>query len=222
VPSKLGTILSKNRFLSQFGWADRSDTYGTTLEYRRFASDDKESFNDYVKALLAKKGMPAMSSGVRKRLRESVFEIFDNAVIHSETVDGVFACGQVFPTKRRLDFCVADAGIGIRENVRKRLGLDLAPAEAIQWALTGRNTTKTGAIPGGLGLKLLHEFITMNGGRLQIATEAGYWESKPGARDGLLRELPGRILGTVVNIEVDMSDSSSYMLSGEAETDNVF
>ena len=37
------------------------------------------------------------------------------------------------------------------------------------WATQGRNTTKRGPIPGGLGLKLLTEFIKLNEGRLQIA-----------------------------------------------------
>jgi len=35
-------------------------------------------------------------------------------------------------------------------------------------------------IPGGLGLKLLGEFINLNGGRLQIISDAGYWSLEKG------------------------------------------
>ena len=95
-----------------------------------------------------------MSAGLFRKLQESLYEIFSNAVIHSETRLGIYACGQFFPNKHRLDFTIVDLGIGIRENVRRKAGLDLTAPLAIAWAMEGKNTTKRGRIPGGLGLKL--------------------------------------------------------------------
>ena len=63
----------------------------------------------------------------------------------------------------QVSFSIADLGIGIRRNVKENTRLGLAPEDAIIWATKGRNTTKRGQI-----LKLLSEFIDLNGGRIQI------------------------------------------------------
>lgn len=161
-----------------------------------------------------------MSSGLLKRFRESVFEIFSNAVIHSLTKLGIFSCGQHFPARNRLDFSVADLGIGIRQNVKESVGLDLPPEEAIVWATEGRNTTKRGSIPGGLGLKLLREFISLNGGRIQIVSDAGYWSQEKDQT--FVTRFSHPFPGTVVSIEIDTSDTQSYVLSSELSESDIF
>jgi hypothetical protein len=55
--------------------------------------------------------------------------------------------------------------------------------QAIEWALQEGNTTRKGSVPGGLGLKLIREFIAMNKGRIQIVSDRGYWEFSPRRRD---------------------------------------
>ncbi len=169
-------ILSKNGFLSHYGRMLLPDTYGTTIPYQRFDVKDDRFFASYVESRFVRRSeMPRMSPGLVKRFRESVFEIFSNAVIHSQTQLGIFSCGQFFPKRNRLDFSVADLGIGIRKNVKDHTGLDLQADKAIEWATQEHHTTKRGPIPGGLGLKLLTEFINLNGGRLQIVSDVGYW-----------------------------------------------
>ena len=170
---KVETILSKNGFLMNYGVARKKDTFGTTIEYKRFEAKDERYFATYIGQHLVGKGMPKMSIGLQKKFRESIFEILSNAVIHAETKLGIFACGQFFPVGRRLDFSIADLGIGMRENIKKNRSLDLTPEEAIVWATEGNNTTKTGKIPGGLGLKLLRDFVTLNKGRIQIVSTPG-------------------------------------------------
>lgn len=106
-----------------------------------------------------------MSQALNKRFLQSLLEIFQNAAIHSQSGPGVFICGQFYPQKQRLDFTIADAGIGIRENVRQYTGRPkMNSCDAIRWALEEGNTTKTGKQPGGLGLKLLKDFICLNKG----------------------------------------------------------
>jgi len=161
-----------------------------------------------------------MTPGLLKKFRESIFEIFSNAVIHSETKLGIFSCGQFFPKKHRLDFSIADLGIGIQRNVQKKGRLNLSVEQAIIWAISEKNTTKTGPIPGGIGLKLLREFILKNEGRLQIVSDAGYWElseGKEGTRS-FLEPFPG----TVVNIEINTKDTKSYCLASEVRPEDVF
>ncbi len=161
-----------------------------------------------------------MSSGLLKKFRESVFEIFSNAVMHSRTELGIFSCGQYFPTRHRLNFSVADLGIGFRQNVKENTGLDLTAEKAIDWATRGRNTTRQGPIPGGLGLKLLREFISLNGGRIQIVSDTGYWEQEKDHTSTARFSLP--FPGTVVGIEINTSDTQSYVLSSEVSESDIF
>ncbi len=169
-------ILSKNGFLSSYGGKKIHDRWGTTIPYQRFDRKDERFFASYIeKEFMKRKELPQMTLGLRKKFRESIFEIFSNAVIHSETKEGIFSCGQFFPMKGKIDFCVTDLGIGIRRNVEEKAEVSFSPEEAIEWAMKEGNTTKRGPIPGGLGLKLLREFVTLNRGKIQIVSDAGFW-----------------------------------------------
>jgi len=221
IRSNVETILSKNGFLSNYGRMRVPDTWGTTIPYQRFDIKDDRYFTRYVETgLIHRPEMPSMSPGVSKKLLESIFEVFSNSVIHSRTKLGIFSCGQYFPRRHRLDFSVADLGIGIRKNVKKIAGLDLAAEEAIVWATQGRNTTKRGKIPGGLGLKLLGEFINQNEGRLQIVSDAGYWKLEQGHTSSA--RLCSPFPGTVVSLEIDTLDTQSYVLSEELSESDIF
>ncbi len=221
IPPAVTQILSKNGFLSNYGREKLPDTFGTTIPYMRFDAKDDRYFAGYIEDEFVRRSeMPRMSRGLTKKFRESVFEIFSNAVIHSQTKLGIFSCGQYFPKRNRLDFAVADLGIGIRQNVLDNTDLDLKAHEAIAWATDGQNTTKRGQIPGGLGLKLLREFISLNGGRIQIVSDSGYWALE---RDKVtMREIKYKFPGTVVSIEIDTADKRSYKLSSEISEKDIF
>jgi hypothetical protein len=220
VQSQVESILSKNGFLSNYGHPNKMDIHGTTIPYERFNLDDDRYFGSYINKYLQGKGIPTMSLGLRKKFLESIFEIYSNAVIHSQTQLGIYSCGQFFPTKRRLDFSIADLGMGIGKNLRENASIDLQDDKAIEWAMTGRNTTKKGPIPGGLGLKLLKEFILVNSGAIQIVSGKGYWELRNGQTQ--LRLLPYSFSGTVVNIEFNTADTSTYCLTSEITPDQIF
>lgn len=221
IPSNVEKILSKNGFLSNYGREKIPDTWGTTIPYQRYDAKDDRYFADYIeKEFIRRSEMPKMSAGLVKKFRESVFEIFSNAVIHSGTKLGIFSCGQYFPRRDTLDFSVADLGVGIRKNVEDNLGRVLSAEDAIDWATQGTNTTKRGRIPGGLGLKLLSEFIKLNGGRLQIVSDQGYWCLEQGGirKTSLKDSFPG----TVVSIEINTSDVRSYCLKTELSEADIF
>lgn len=221
VNRKVESILSKNGFLSSYGWLKNPDTYKTTVEYKRFDTKDIRYFNDYIISdLVTKKSLPKMLPKLRKKFIESICEIFDNAVVHSQTKLGIFSCGQFFPSKKCLDFSIADLGIGICQNIKQKLGLNLSPEQAIKWAIEGNNTTKDGSIPGGSGLKILREFITVNKGKFQIVSEKGFWELSGNKATSNILANP--FPGTVVTIVINTAGKSKYGLTSEILPEDVF
>jgi hypothetical protein len=207
------SILTKNRFLVSYGYDERIDHYHTTIPYRRFNPDDNRYFAAYLNQHLVGKGIPKMSEGLGRRFKDSLLEVFVNSAMHSETTVGIFACGQFFPTQQRLDFCIADAGIGIRRKIGKELRIKMKSDEAILWALEEGNTTRKGDVPGGLGLKLLREFVSLNGGSIQIVSDRGFWELAKGNQ--MVKRLEHSFPGTVINLEINTADTRSYYLSSE-------
>ena len=139
---------------------------------------------------------------------------------HSRTRLGIFSCGQLFPRKGLLNFTVADLGVGIRQNIQDYAGLDLAAEDAIVWATEENNTTRRGPIPGGLGLKLLREFIELNGGCLQIVSVAGFWQTENGTVS--TARLGHPFPGTVGYIGINTADMNSYSLASELDADEIF
>ena len=208
-------ILAKNHFLTGFGFPEKADTPGTTIPYHRFSATDDRYFAAYLNRHLRGKDLPIMSEALSQRFKNSILEIFVNAAMHSDSKLGIFACGQYFPQQNRLDFCVADAGLGVRRKIYKELGLKMNSDKAINWALQEGNTTRKGSVPGGLGLKLIREFIAMNKGRIQIVSDRGYWEFSP--RGETLTRMDTSFPGTVINIEINTADTSSYRLRAESK-----
>ncbi|MBW2595184.1 MAG: sensor histidine kinase [Deltaproteobacteria bacterium] len=221
VEKNVVSILSKNGFMSSYGREKIPDRWGTTIPYQRFDVKDDRYFAGYIEnKFMQRSEIPVMSPGLQKKFREGIFEIFSNAVLHSQTEMGIFSCGQFFPKRDRLDFSVADLGIGIRRNVKENAGLDLAPEDAIIWATEGCNTTKRGQIPGGLGLKLLCQFIDLNEGCIQIVSDAGYWKREK--RKTFTARLSQPFPGTVVSVEINTADKQSYALTYELSETDIF
>ena len=220
VPSGIEHILRKNRFLLSYGYNASDDTNQTTLPYRRIQLSDAGRFEDYLNRHLKEKGIPRMTEGLGKRFKQSIFEVFQNAVIHSHSRLGVFVCGQFFPQVQRLDLTIADTGVGIRTNVRNYLGIKISSKEAIRWALQEGHTTKTGLQPGGMGLQFLKEFIVLNKGKIHIASRQGFYEYRDGQES--FQKLAADLPGTAVNLEINTEDTSKYRLRSETSPNNIF
>jgi len=82
------------------------------------------------------------------------------------------------------------------------------PQEAIDWAMQSKNTSRSGDIPGGLGLNLLKEFIVKNDGRLLVCSNGGYWEFTGGQI--IKTAMRGIFPGTAVAMERGISGKESY------------
>lgn len=220
VPENISKILRKNRFLTLFERTELTDIYQTTLPFDIFNTTEENRFYDYIIKYMQGKGIPAMSPELTKRFRQSLLELFLNAAHHSESKSGIFACGQYYPQKQRLDFTIADAGIGIPENVRRYRKIKISSCNAIQWATQEGNTTKTGNQPGGLGLKLIKDFVNINKGMIQIISQSGYYTYS--AEIESLWDIPLDFPGTCINIEINTADTSNYCLQSELTNTNIF
>lgn len=221
VPAGVSNILRKNKFLSVFNQPELTDTNQTTLPFKILKLTAGDQFNDYLDTYMRGRGIPTMSEALTKRFRQSLFEIFLNATIHSQSKSGIFVCGQFYPNKHRLDFTIADAGVGIRENVRRYTRKPkLNSCKAIEWAMTEGNTTKTGNQPGGLGLKLIKDFIQMNRGKIQVVSRFGYYEFS--ANGESIQKMNNDFPGTCINIEINTEGTSSYCLKSELKSEDIF
>jgi len=221
VPSGIESILRKNRFLVGYGYDPLEDVSRTTLPFRRIQLSEQGLFADYLERHMNGKGIPRMTEGLGKVFRQSIFEVFQNTVIHSRSRLGAFVCGQFYPQYQRMDLTIADAGVGIRINVRRYLrNMKISSVEAIRWALQEGNTTKTGSQPGGVGLKFLHDFVALNQGKIQIASRLGFYEYHDGKET--FKKLAADIPGTTVNLEINTGDTSGYRLDSEITSKDIF
>jgi hypothetical protein len=141
--------------------------------------------------------------------------------LHSKSESGIFVCGQFYPKKKRIDFTIADAGIGIRQNVRRYLKDNtISSCDAINWAITEGNTTKTRSHPGGLGFKLIKDFIALNNGKLQIVSRYGFYQFT--AQGESVTKMQNDFPGTCLNIEINTSDTCQYCLKSELQANDIF
>jgi len=209
----IGTILQKNGFLLKYGFRDIIDANSTTVRFLEVKLNEEANFAKHLSMHLTGRGLPSMSQELRKAFLQSIFEVFQNAVTHSESKFGFFVCGQYFPQLHKLDLTMADAGVGFRTQVRRRLGNKISSVAAIEWALKEGNTTKVGQRPGGLGLKFLKEFIELNNGKIQIASRLGFYEFAE--KNECFHKMSGDFIGTIVNLEINTGDTKSYRLKSE-------
>lgn len=213
------TILKKNGFLANYGYARNPDVNNTTIKYLKLRSSDSRYFNSYVmNELLSRSDLPEMTEQLKKKIAESIYEIFVNAQLHSKS-EYIYTCGQFFPHKEKIEFTIVDMGIGFKKPINNRFNASLSAIQAIKWALIDGNTTKTD-VSGGLGLSLLTEFIKLNKGKFQIISDNGFYEVGEEEKAGFL-DAP--FPGTIVNMEFRTDDSNSYRLSSESDnTDDIF
>jgi hypothetical protein len=214
VPRYLEDLLCRNGFLPNFGYPAPDRLSSTALPYVCFkmpeldpgqpvAKTRTQLFYDYLETHLQDKGLPEITSDFPLRLQMCLGEVFANAETHSDSNVGVFVCGQFYPTQQRLDITIADAGITIPERFLRRFNVFWEPLRILRWALKEGKTTKQGT-PGGVGLKLLREFICDNQGRVQIASGRAFWQFQNGKDE--FSELENALPATVVTVAVNTAN----------------
>lgn len=219
ISPRIETILLKNEFLSYFGHARIIDNHHTTIRFLKLKLTDGKYFNNYVvDELIGRTELPEMSSLLKEKMAEKIYEIFVNAQIHSNSKQ-IYTCGQFFPREDKIEFTIVDTGIGFKRKINDRFRSDLSSIQAIQWATKDKNTTKIG-VSGGIGLALLKEFIEKNNGKMQIVSDDGFYQfSRSGEQ---MRIFNGSFPGTIVNLQFKTNDRSSYILKSEITSKDLF
>lgn len=210
--SSTQTILQKNQFLTYFGYSPIVDNNNTTITYRKFQKVEAKTFMTYVvNELISKEAMPSMSTQLKLKIITAFGEIFANSSMHTLT-PFIFACGQFFPNLNQLDFSIADIGDGIRNKVANHLNREMSSIDAIKWALVDGNTTKQGT-PGGFGLTILRDLITLNKGFMQIVSNDGFYQLD--CNGETYNHFKGEFPGTIINLQFRTNDTASYKLKNE-------
>ncbi len=191
----------------------------SVIPLEHFQAGESSRFDLYTKKGLENKGLPAMSAALEQHFFTGIHELFTNFEIHSQSAIGASICGQLFPRMGRVEVTLVDHGIGIPAKIMER-GFATSAHAAIAWAMTGANTTREGDVPGGLGLKVLREFISLNGGELTIASHRGFWREAGGRVD--MRPMQNPFPGTAVTIVVNTADTKSYRLRNEVRPGDIF
>jgi hypothetical protein len=216
---KIKEILLKNRFLSYFGYSRIEDNHQTTIQYLKLKITDGKYFKNYiVDELIGRNELPRMSELVKEKITEAIYEIFVNAQIHSDS-NYIYTCGQFYPRENKIEFTIADMGIGFKKKVNDRFKSNLTSTQAITWATKDKNTTKIG-VTGGIGLALLTEFIAMNKGKMQIISDDGFYQFEINGEE--MKIFNGIFPGTIVNLQFRTDDNGSYVMKSEFDTEDIF
>ena len=204
--------LAQNGFLCDFGcnWGPWD---GNSIPYRSDRQHDPIAIADYLRYKWLGKGWVNISPGLQEAITGKVVEIYLNAFEHSQSVIGVFSCGQNYPEAGTLQLTVIDFGIGIANSVRTLSeNATMNATEALEWAFKLGNTTKPNGVGRGAGLHFLQEFVKKNHGNLMIFSNDGY----VAIGDNRVRyeNICTNFSGTLVNITFQCNESY-YCLASE-------
>ncbi len=214
-------IFKKNGFHKFCNPGYQEEIIPVNVEFRRFDLSSTTLFQNYISAqLLGHDNFPKMSELLKKKINKSILELYNNAHTHGKC-QHIYTCGEYFEKNQILKFTIADMGVTIRKNVNDffKSGSSLDGDKTIEWAVQKGNTTKSGDIPGGLGLSLIRAFIKLNEGAIQIISSNGLWEEKKGLTSST--NLKSRFLGTIITMEFNLSDTKLYILNSEVNSRNV-
>lgn len=210
-------ILSKN---GTFANQRAVDTNHTTMPVTHFDLHEEVAFANYTRTHVARKEMPKMSRALQGKFFEGIDELFANSSLHSKAEVKVSASGQFFPRTNRLSFVISDGGIGIDGSLRNA-GITFDNAvKAIDWAMQPNNTSRQGDIPGGLGLRLIRDFVEANNGSLTVASSGGVWSQV--GRDVSMKTIRRPFPGTAVVLEINTSDQKQYDLKRAPDPRNIW
>lgn len=219
--SYLKATLRNNGFLKLIKGEKENNRKHSGIPFREFDMKDEDEVEKYIYdyVLLSQK-VPKMSEGAKRKIFRSIFEIYQNSVMHSGA-KSVFVCGQFYEKKKRMALTMVEIGHTFQYNVCNHSPeySSYTGIEAIEWAVQSGNTTKPSTETGGLGLDLIRSFLQVNKGKLQIRSADGHWEEKKGVK--LALPCKNHFGGSVVNIEFNLFDKNQYYTKDEIDIKSI-
>lgn len=192
--------------------------YGDNLMLAEYYKLEKGSIGYVLNNLLGQRDFPHMTPQLQKKIAESIYEMFINAQMHSNT-DYIYTCGQFSPAKHTIDFTVVDMGIGFKRKIEDRFDKSISAGNAIKWATQDGHSTKID-ISGGLGLAILKDFVIMNKGKIQIVSDDVFFQLSELGEE--TKVFTNSFPGTVINMQFRTDDENSYCLNSEIDLSNIF
>jgi signal transduction histidine kinase len=206
--------LEQNGFLFAMG-EDVDSWDGNSIPYREDRKPDYQKISRYLQEKWIGKGWLNIQPELAHEIVSNVLEIYFNAFTHGYSPNGVYSCGQNFPYLEKLKISAVDFGIGIPQSVRDFLYSTGKPNTisddaALQLAFKKGFSTRPDL--GGMGLKLLKEFIQVNQGQLDIYSHSGH--AIIDAHGERYERIDSFFKGTIVNISINR-DQKFYYLTTE-------
>jgi len=213
--------IKNNGLMELVDGTKRPSNFNSGIPFQRFDMKSESSLEEYIYRYLLLTGKDFnLSEGAKKRIFRSIFEIYQNSVMHSGAEE-VFVCGHKFTLRGVLALTMVEIGRTFKDNVTsfEDVYKRYSASESISWAVKSGNTTKKATETGGLGLDLIREFLRMNHGKLQIRSAEGYWEEKKGII--FTQNSPHHFGGSIVNMEFNLRDSKTYYTKEEFEIKDI-
>lgn len=217
IRSDIAARLSANGMLQAMNISTEYTEKENYVPFRKFHSQDSDAFKAYIEEwIMQKHDFPKHTTLVHEKIKESIYEIYVNAIMHGEC-EKVYCCGEVEGVRKTLNMTIVDRGRTIPDNVnfymQSKGKIVMSHEQCIKWAIEPNNTTK--ADTGGLGLALITDFIRLNEGILHIVSGNGYMEYKQGHLTliSLTEEFPG----TIVNMGFNLKDDKKYFMTSEEQ-----
>lgn len=217
----LKSTLKNNGFLEIVDGSKSNNNIHSGIPFSIFNMKNEAEVEEYIyKYILKTHWIPKMSEGAKRKIFRSIFELYQNSVMHSGA-EHIFVCGQFYHNKGRMALTMVEIGRTFKTNVTKfnPLFAEYNGIECIEWAVKSGNTTKDKKEAGGLGLDLIKEFLSLNNGKLQICSDDGYWEEKKNTK--FVQILKSKFTGSIVNIEFNLRDQNSYILKEELRVEDI-
>ena len=141
-----------------------------SIPFKSIQMDD-ESIIEYTNSILSHTPVQ-LTPTADEALFKNIYELFNNALVHSEAKNGIYGCGHWLPNKKELVFSVYDTGIGIPTSIQNKTNTNITSKEAIEWAFSPIHSTMQliNNIPRGVGLSSFLKFIQLNKGFLSIVS----------------------------------------------------
>jgi len=119
---------------------------------------------------------PSLDGEAQKDLRDYLqylfLEVMNNVVDHSHSDVGGYTMAQYFPAGKKIQFVVADRGIGFLENIQLNFDIETeedAILKALKKGVTSTTQTMYGAERNaGYGLYAMFEILKLTGGQFVI------------------------------------------------------
>lgn len=191
-------------FIEPRSYTESSFRGHTQVAATQFRDPDEQSraVNRIVNAILG--AIPDLERSDFAALEWSINEITDNVIVHSESpIGGLVQVSTFSRNQKRVEYIVADAGMGIPATLRSGKAEILSDTEALDCAIR-EGVTRDKSVGQGNGLFGSFQICSHSGGRFQI--DSGHAKLFYSATAGLaIRNETIPVEGTVVIAQIDFS-----------------